>query len=311
MSVNSRIIGEFETFGRCLVLGNGQLEAYVTIDAGPRVIRLARPGGANLFFADTEGLLTESGPKLKAAYGDDAVYRFYGGHRLWMSPEYIESTYAPDNDPVSVTTSPDGALFMPPPQERNGLQFSLRLSLAEGASELAVEHVIENIGQAPITLAPWAITQLAPGGVEILPQSKRDTGLLPDRLMALWPYTDMGDTRVTWGDDALLLRQDETIERAFKIALYNRAGWGAYVNGGTAFIKLFETSGGEEYPDGGMNFESYTNNLFIEMETLGPLRALRKGERTVHTERWRIADAPAGLDRNNLAACLAFAKSIV
>jgi hypothetical protein len=310
MSVQTRIIDQFETFGRVLAVDNGHIEAYVTLDVGPRVIRLAKPGGPNLFFADAKGLLTEEGPELKAAYGPDAVYRFFGGHRLWMSPEYIASTYAPDNDPVTVTTLPDGAVFTPPPQGRNGLQFSLRLSLAQDAADVAVEHVIENVGAAPVTLAPWAITQLTPGGVEIVPQSKQATGLLADRWIAVWPYTDLGDPRVTWGDNALLLRQESTAERAFKLGFYNREGWAAYLYGDTAFVKRFSTPDGEIYPDSGMNFETFTNQHFIEMESLGPVKELAPGARAVHNERWSLYPAPA-LDRNDLAAALAYAKTIL
>ena len=221
MPVTSRIIENYETFGRCLALGNGHVEAYVTIDVGPRVIRLAKPGGPNLFFQDTQGQLTETGPALRAAFGDDAIYRFYGGHRLWESPEYMETTYTPDNDPVAVTTTPDGALFSPPVTGR-GLRFSLRLSLSEADARLTVEHVIENTGDAdgdadadadgdtPVTLAPWAITQLAPGGVEIIPQPP--TGLwprdlLPQRVVVPWTYMDFADPRYRFGTRFITLRQ--------------------------------------------------------------------------------------------------------
>lgn len=293
------------------MLENGHIEVCVTIDVGPRVIRLAKPGGPNLMFTDSKGLMIEEGPATKAAYGPDAVYRFYGGHRLWLSPEDLANTYAPDNDPVTVTTLPDGALFTPPPQGRNGLQFSLRLSLAADSAKVEVEHVIENVGPSPVTLAAWAITQLAPGGVEIVPQSKRPTGLLSDRQMAIWPYTDMGDERVTWGDDALLLRSESTATRSFKIGLLNLEGWSAYVLGGSAFVKRFVSRLGDTYPDGGMSFETYTDPRFIEMETLGPLRELAPGDSTTHTERWQLFDAPSDLDRHDLPAALAFAKTLL
>ena len=311
MSVSTRFLENFAPFGRCLVIQNDVMEAYVTVDVGPRVIRLGKPGGSNLFFADYDGVLTEKGDALRAAYGDDAIYRFYGGHRLWMSPELIETTYAPDNDPVAVTISPHGAEFTPPPQTCNGLQFSMRLTLDEDKPEMRVDHFIENIGHKHNTFAPWAITQLAPGGFEILPQSKQDTGLLPDRAMAFWPYTDMGDARITWGDDVMLVRQEESMTRAFKIAFYNRKGWGVYVLGDTAFIKQYAMRDGGTYPDGGMNFETFTNNYFIEMETLGPLDTTPPGERVTHTETWRLAEAPSNLDRLDPAACLAFTKNIL
>jgi hypothetical protein len=43
---------------------------------------------------------------------------------------------------------------------------------------------------------------------------------------------------------------------------------------------------GARYPDGGCNFELFTNPEFLELETLGPLVELKPGEMAEHVERW-------------------------
>jgi hypothetical protein len=50
------------------------------------------------------------------------------------------------------------------------------------------------------------------------------------------------------------------------------------------------------YPDGGMNFETFTCHFMTEMESLSPLVLLENGESVEHEECWELidgADAPA------------------
>jgi hypothetical protein len=58
---------------------------------------------------------------------------------------------------------------------------------------------------------------------------------------------------------------------------------------GIFFVKRFDTSSDPTpYPDGGCNVESYCNDQFIELETLGPLTKLEPGSSVVHMETWEI-----------------------
>ena len=47
----------------------------------------------------------------------------------------------------------------------------------------------------------------------------------------------------------------------------------------------------DNYPDGGMSFETYTNALMLEMESIGELKKLNPGETLTHTERWEMVDS--------------------
>jgi hypothetical protein len=72
--------------------------------------------------------------------------------------------------------------------------------------------------------------------------------------------------------------------------------FGAFVPDGIAtylldevwFVKRFHADQGEEYPDFGCNFEAYTRNDMLEVETLGPLADLRPGESVSHVETWFV-----------------------
>ena len=54
------------------------------------------------------------------------------------------------------------------------------------------------------------------------------------------------------------------------------------------FLKCFDHYVDVLYPDNGCSVESYTNNRFLELETLGPMEVLEPGDSAIHVERWYI-----------------------
>ena len=52
------------------------------------------------------------------------------------------------------------------------------------------------------------------------------------------------------------------------------------------FVKTFDFDENAEYPDGGMNFETFTNDKFIECESLGKLETLEYNDTATFTETW-------------------------
>ena len=79
-------------------------EAIVTADVGPRIIRFGFVGGQNMFkeYADQLG---KSG---------EAAFQLRGGSRVWKAPEDPVATWAPDNVPVSIKTTPNGLIATAP-----------------------------------------------------------------------------------------------------------------------------------------------------------------------------------------------------
>ena len=73
------------------------------------------------------------------------------------------------------------------------------------------------------------------------------------------------------------------------------------------FIKTFDYVEGEKYPDLGCNFETFTNNEMLEIESLSPLKTLAPGESVSHTEHWYLVgecSQPASLKEADLEAWL-------
>ena len=174
----------------------------------------------------------------------------------------------------------------------------------EEGSGVKLHHRVINLGEER-KVACWTITVMSQNGLEIIPQPDRPTGLLSNRVFAIWPYADMSDSRIYWGKDFVTLQQDPSVPEAFKIGLNNEHGWAAYVNYGCCFVKKYEHVMGAEYPDGGMSFETYSCPTFTEVETLSPFHTLKSGEWMEHTENWTlfpVEDRPCGKDAAGVAA---------
>ncbi len=306
MNVQFRV-EEYRKFGRCLVMENGVVEAYVTLDFGPRVIRFGFVGGQNLFFNDMDDVCTQSGPQFDEMFGPGEKWYIRGGHRIWTSPESMPASYYPDNAPVPYETTARGAVFTPAPQRVNEVAHTLAIEFT-GEAALRVTNRVRNVAAQPQEYAAWALTVLAPGGVEIVPQPQEDTGLLANRVLAVWPYAAMDDDRVYWGRDFITLRQTADAAGPFKFGINNTRAWSAYLLGKDLFVKRMQFIPGAQYPDGGMSFETYRNEHFIEMESLSPIRPVLPQESVETVETWTLQKVDAGFDRRDPASVARFVR---
>ncbi|MEY3150514.1 MAG: hypothetical protein RLY92_741 [Chloroflexota bacterium] len=270
----------------CWRLRNSTVELIATSDVGPRVMRFAFVGGENVLCELPDTLGKTGGTQ----------WRNYGGHRLWHAPESRPRTYHPDNTPVLVQVLDDGIRLTQPAEPTTGIQKELQLTLDPHAAQATLHHRLTNQNLWPVTLAPWAITVMAAGGVAVFPLAPRgshSTDLLPNSSLSLWSYTDMSDARWTWGRQYVLLRQDPAAQTPQKAGGPVPAGWAAYWRAGQLFIKSFPFRPGAEYPDRGCSFETYTDAQILELESLGPLTTLQPGASVEHVEHWHLVrDVP-------------------
>jgi hypothetical protein len=277
----------YRGWGAAYRISNPKVELIVLADIGPRIISYRFIDGENVFHEVLEhaGLMG----------GSD--FRLYGGHRLWVWPE-VDRTYFPDNFPVTVSHDKDVARFTAPPESvppGSNLQKELEVQLDELDSRAIIRHRITNRDSLPTRLAPWAPTMMRASGRVILPLPPR-AAMDKDHFqsvgpLTLWSFTDFADSRWTLGTEYIQLRQQPDPKGRFReqmTGVYNPAGWGAYVLNGTLFIKRVPVIPRAEYPDFGCNFEIFTNQEFLELETLGPKVQLAPEESTVHTETWTL-----------------------
>lgn len=261
----------------CVSLENEAIELLVTQSVGPRVISLRLKGGENV--------LAEL-PDVTEALPDGKIYHLYGGHRLWHAPEHMPRSYQPDDDPVEVSASADCLVVTQPAEASTGIQKSMCISVIEQEARVTVEHTLTNRGIWPVELAPWAITQLKIGGVAILPQPAQESGLLPSRSLALWPYSDMNSPQVKWGRDYIFIHAQ--MIKPFKLGFPNPRGWLAYWQAGVLFVKKADFYPHAAYGDFGSSSECFCNQQCLELETLAPLTRLEPEASVTHTETWEL-----------------------
>lgn len=262
----------------CIQLENAALALWLTVSAGPRIIGLSLQGGDNLLAVLPEAATTTPSGR---------HYPFRGGHRLWHAPEHAERTYAPEDAPVSAALVERGVQVEQPVEALTGIQKRLTIVLPDEGARLIIDHELVNHGLWPVELAPWAITQLRPGGFAILPQPTSDSGLLPNRRLALWPYTQANAPTLQWGDRYLFVQATMSDGR-FKIGWANPAGWLAYWLDDTLFVKQAAFMAEATYYDFGSSSECYCDPRFLELETLGPRVTLAPGQATRHREVWSL-----------------------
>lgn len=267
----------------CVQLENAALSLLVTLSVGPRVLRLQLHGRESPFAELPDFTLEHPG---------GGLFHVWGGHRLWHAPELARRTYLPDDAPPQIEEVEDGLIVTQPTEPATGLQKSMRITLPGDGAVVVVDHVLTNHGLWPVKTAPWAITQLKPGGVAILPQGGGPVeagGLLPNRQLALWPYTDVRSPHLEWGNDHILVHA--TLRGgALKVGFPNPRGWLAYHLGEGLFVKKARFEAGEEYFDLGSSSECYCNDRFLELETLGPAGIVQPECSVHHREVWQVFD---------------------
>ena len=289
---------EYQKWKRAFKISNDTVQLIVLTEVGPRILFFGFRGEDNEFHEIPE----------HSGKGGDQTFRVYGGHRLWVSPE-VARTYYPDNLPVSVKRQDDAFVFTAPPESAHpgtNLQKEIEIKLAETGAGVAVTHRIRNLGGEPTEIAPWALSVMAGDGKAILPLPPRapmsTDRLLPEGVLALWCYTDLADPRWRIGTKYLQLHQASNSASKFNeqmIGIFSPFGWGAYFRRGHLFVKKAHVEKGAKYPDFGCNFEIYTDEHSLELETLGPLQNLTPGETAEHTEHWWLfKDIPAGEDES-------------
>ncbi len=300
----------YKNFGKCIKMENETASLIVTVDVGPRIISYCLNGKENILFEDTERVFFENGEEWKEYFGEDKTWYIYGGHRLWSSPESFPHSYVPDNDPVEYEIS-GNSITLTAPETRTGQRHITIITFDEentGSSKVVIEQAVVNVSGAIVTLAPWAMSVCSAGGVEIFPQSTKDNGLLSNRRNVFWSYSDINDDRFFLGNKYGTLKQVPNSEGKFKIGMNNEDGWAAYVNNGQIFLKNFAMNIDGNYPDFGCNFETFTNGIFLECESLGELSTLKNKDGVVFSETWELMPCEDSFDRKNEESIDRFVK---
>ncbi|MGB9677608.1 MAG: hypothetical protein ACPLZ9_03225 [Candidatus Ratteibacteria bacterium] len=254
----------------------------ITEDIGPRVIHFSlKKYPEKNVFAVLPHIVIET---------EEGKWHIYGGHRLWTSPENKPRSYSLDNKPVKIEEKNNYIKISGNIEMHNSVLKEIEIK--KTMKQIEVNHKIKNTGRWPIKFGCWALSVMKKGGFAIIPIKAKKVdkyGLLPDRHISLWQYTDISDKRLVLSENFIFVKQDEKIEKPFKIGTIINPNWTAYFVDGFLFVKKIQHVEGE-YPDFGCNVEVYTNSQFLELETLSPLKIVEPGDIIEHKEIWDLIE---------------------
>jgi len=272
---------EYKGWPNCYRVSNGEIELVVTGDVGPRIIRFGFVGGQNLFKEYTEQL----------GHTGEAKFQLRGGDRVWKAPEDPVATWAPDNVPVEIHVTPSGLIAKAPVEPLTNLQKEIEVSMAASGTSVKVTHRMTNHSYFTLQFAPWALTMMAQGGTAVSgfpPRGHHPANLEATNSLTMWAYTNLSDPRWKFTSKYLMLRQDPNNKEAQKIGMFNPDTWAAYILNNEAFVKRSKPDLSKTYPDFGASFETFTNNEFLEIESLGPLNNIAPGQTAELVEQWGL-----------------------
>ena len=298
-------------YGACIRLSNEKAILYITLDYGPRIIHYSLGDGPNAMFFNRDPDYLKNGEEFDKFFYPGAFWNIYGGNRLWVAPHSFPQAFYPDNGPVDFEIVEGGARFTPQPRTETRVQIRTNVRLDPFSSRVSIDHSVENMSSVPMKMAAWSITSVDGGGLEIIPQAERQTGVLPNRHISLWPYSDMRDARIAWGKRFISLKHDAHAKKQIKIGTNDEEGWACYLNKGQCFLLGYEHDREAEYADFGVSYETFSDDRMVEMETMSPLKLVAPGESVKHGETWRlfpigespdVGDMPDVGDEDGMAA---------
>lgn len=233
--------------------------------------------------------LADLGPEVRLDNPEVGTFRFRGGHRLWAAPEVPDVSHVPDDHECVVEADQD-SLTISGPRDDAGFEKEIEVSFRE--NELIADHRLRWTGDVPIDAAPWAITQLPPGGVAIMPVAGLEKGsaLQADSSLVLWPYTRLDDPRISWRAREVLVGGGPGPQ--LKLGCGPAPGGLGYLRAGYLFTKRFAPNPANGQPDRGAVGQVYVNDHFVELESVGPLITLEPGGQAAHREIWEIVRCP-------------------
>lgn len=269
----------YKHYGKCLKITNGVVEIIITIEYGPRIVKYGYVNGRNQFAEDINN-------KISTSHGD---YYIIGGHRFWHLPENKDRTYIPDNKKVEYESIFNGVRLIQEIEKWTQVQKIIEIIFESSSSKVNILHKIVSLNAFDINISVSGITAMSKGGIEIIPLEKRKSGISPNKSFVFWPYSNIKDSRVYFGDRYVAMKVCENISENFKIGFNTNLSYALYYNENELFVKQFKRDkNNSNYPHMGCCYESFIGSNYIEMQTNSPLYTISTNQCVEHLEIWDL-----------------------
>lgn len=273
-----------------IILRNATTEAIIVPSIG-RVMQFRFVGETDGPFWENEKLAGRPMPTAPwtVAHGS------FGGDKTWPAPQSLWDWPPPtafDAAPNTASIDPSGTVTLAAPMDSKlGLRALRRISLDPVEPVMRITTTYEKISGVPVIVSVWVITQLRDPIAVFM--TTPEPSLFPTGANREWP-----------APAEFLRRENGWMRFTRNPAKSQKTG-----NDGTSLVwagarHLLRITiprvVGADYPDAGCSVEIYGNEdpfPYVELETLGPLKTLRPGERLSATTSYQLAPrSPAPLE---------------
>lgn len=281
-----------------LVISNRKVEVVIVPAVG-RIMQFRFPGEDGVFWENCE--LSGQKPDSKSTQWGN-----FGGDKSWPSPQSDWPRIAPrgwppptafDSMPVSSDVQGNSVVLTSEIDPDYGIQIRRIVELDRLLPVMRIETTFEKVQGEPVKAGVWIVTQLKEPVAIFIPATPG--GVDPRGFVKLSEHVPP-----SLKTDAGMLKMQRDARSAYKIG--SEASSLLWV-GEKAMLRIDSPRvPGEEYPDQGSSAEVYTNPnplIYVELETLGPLKMLRRGDKITRINTYTLLRrSAAGLESDARAA---------
>lgn len=274
----------FEGWSDCRRISNGIVDLVFVPQVG-RIMRYGYVNKPNVLWVNCE-----LAGQFAATTGPGRAWENYGGDKLWPAPQSVWG-FPPDSildgSPWSVRDLVGGRIeAWSPASPVTGIRFRRVISLASTGSQVTVENIMECIGATPVSWGIWEVTQVSTPDWSAVPlgaPGRFPTGyrVFPDTRPAV-------NTVFVVGSEARMRRHAST---PGKIGSDSPRCYARARTSGVTLTLWATRDALATYPDEGCSAEIYGSpdpTPYMELELLGPLQTLTRGQRQKITTHWRL-----------------------
>lgn len=296
----------FHGWANAWKLSNAACELIVVPQIG-RVMSFRLTGRNNVFWIN-ESLAGKTAPS------DDGQWHNFGGEKLWPTqqslwPQYTGNAWPPpypyDGGPATAEALPDGMRLTTALDPHFGARAVREFHLDPIRPVVRIHQYHQKSAGKPLPMTLWSVAQvrgprfaMLPSGVEV--EGKPYLNLLANPTI-----------NVSAHQGVISLHNDDQADQ--KIGVVPQAGrqegWvAAVLDDGQMLVLSHQIHPDGTYPDGGCDAEVYTaaarSGGYVELELLGPLNTIKKGERLDDDAVWTLVpmNAVASADRDHAAS---------
>ncbi len=258
------------TPGNAVRMTTDEIELLVSIEFGPRILHVSRPGMPNLL------QMPESA-------------EHSGGHSMYFLPERKNRNSQQDNVPVKWKREEDGVRFNAPVDQKSKLQPQLIVS-REGQDSVKIIHRLYNHTAWPIEYSIVARGFMAGSGMAVVPAASQDSGTsCAVASIALWPGATLGSEGAKIQDNFLFMQPGlkNANDEDNRIGLFNPEGWMAWKSEGQVLYRRFPNVPGI-YPNFNSRCSVHVTHGNLILDSFSPLLKVEPDSYLSHEEIWTV-----------------------